>query len=74
MLVLYILYHCEGKVRKTPRVHLLSPLYDEAKNNFFRFFSVTGFRLKIFALKFNREVEINKLNLKYIHRAIDMFR
>lgn len=54
MLVLDILHNKARKDKKVPRVHFLSTLYEEAKNNYFKFFSATGFRLKIFPIKFNR--------------------
>lgn len=39
-----------------PRVNILSPLYREAQDNYFKFLSVTGFRINIIALYFSRQV------------------
>jgi hypothetical protein len=53
MLVLNEIYI---KKQFVPRVNILSPLYKEAQDNYFKFFSITGFRVNVFPIYFNRTV------------------
>ena len=53
-----------------PRINILTALYQEALNNFYKFFSVTGFRLKLFPIYFNRKVAIDD---KFIHSVRTSF-
>ena len=57
MIVLWKLYN--PAQRQTPRINLLSSLFEEARANFFRFLSVTGFKVPGCQLPFTREVHLN---------------
>ena len=39
-----------------PRVNILTPLYHEAQDNYYKFLSITGFRLPLIPVYFNRDV------------------
>ena len=39
-----------------PRVNILTPLYYEAQDNYYKFLSITGFRLPLIPVYFNRDV------------------
>ena len=48
------------------RINILSQLFQEAQGNYFRFFSVTSFRIPIFSLYFNREVDVSVKNINLL--------
>jgi hypothetical protein len=58
MLVLNYLYDKQHS-KLIPKVNILSSLYKEAQTNYFKFLSVTGFRISCFPIYFNRQVQIN---------------
>jgi hypothetical protein len=57
-----------------PRVNILSPLYKEAQDNYYKFLSVTGFRINIIPIYFNRTVDVKQENINKMQYAIHLFR
>jgi hypothetical protein len=50
-----IVLHCIfNKKTQIPRVNLLTPLYHEAQENYFKFLSITSFKLHLLPICFNR--------------------
>jgi hypothetical protein len=72
MIVLNQIY--SRKSSEIPRVQILSPLYQEAQKNYFKFLSITGFKINILPLYFNRNVEITQENIYDIQYATDLFK
>lgn len=70
MMVLNEIYN---RKKFLPRVNILSPLYSEAQENYFKFLSITGFRINIIPLYFNRTVDVSELSINKIQYAIDLF-
>ena len=68
MIVLDQIYN---KKRKIPRVNILSPLFQEAQNNYFKFLSVTGFKINLIPIYFNRKVEIRRETLSTLQYSIN---
>lgn len=65
LMILNAVYSKEKKSeRYIPRINLLSSLFEEARGNFFRFISATGFQIPCFELPFNRKVQltVNEIN------------
>ena len=60
--------------RSLPRVNILSPLYREAQDNYFKFLSITGFRINIISLYFNRTVDVSQENIYKMQYAIHLFK
>ena len=56
-----------------PRVNILTPLFHEAQENYFKFLSITGFKLHLLPLCFNREVAVNSSSVNKLQYAIDLF-
>jgi hypothetical protein len=71
MLVLYEIYINKKLV---PRVNILSPLYKEAQINYFKFFSITGFKINIFPIYFNRTVDISETNIRKLQNIMNLFK
>ena len=65
MIVLDNLYDDKYK-HPISRINILSSLFKEAEANYFRFFSVTSFRIPIFSWHFNRDVNVNQENINKI--------
>ena len=56
--------------RTIPRINILSALLEEAQGNYFRFFSVTSFRIPCFSLKFNREIKLDVSNINRVKEVM----
>lgn len=56
-----------------PRINLLSSLYEEARENMFKFLTVTGFQIPGFEIPFTRKVKLNKHNIFAIRDLMNFF-
>ena len=72
MIVLNEIYSKE-KLKKIPRINILTSLYQEAQRNYYKFLSVTGFRIKMIPIYFNRDFEINTPNLNSFQHSLKIF-
>jgi hypothetical protein len=72
MIILYVIYESSAKGR-TPRINCLSSLYSEVYANFYRFLTVTGFRIPILELPFERSVKLENELVKCIRRSFSHF-
>ena len=70
MMILNTIY---SKDNTLPRINLLSSLYEEARGNFFKFLSVTGFQIPGFEIPFTRKVDISKKNIMAVRNLINCF-
>ena len=70
MIILSSIY---SKSKFLPRINLLSSLYEEARGNFFRFLSVTGFQIPSMEIPFTRKVNLTKKNIMIIRELINYF-
>jgi hypothetical protein len=74
LIILNIIFSNSTKsVPCLPRINLLSSLFEEARGNFFRFISATGFQIPAFELPFNRKVKLVKNDISAIKHLIDSF-
>lgn len=62
-----------SKHKTIPRINLLSSLYEEARENMFKFLSVTGFQIPGFEIPFNRKVTLNKHNIYAVRDLMNCF-
>lgn len=60
--------------KNIPRVNILSPLYKEAQSNYFKFFSITGFKINVVPLYFNRTVDISEINVRKLQNIMNVFK
>lgn len=70
MIILNVIYSKENTL---PRINLLSSLYEEARANFFKFLSVTGFHIPGFEIPFTRKVALTKRNIMSVRNLINSF-
>lgn len=70
MIVLATIYKNKDKI---PRINCLSSLYSEVYSNFYRFLSITGFKIPILELPFERGIQLTSEKIKVIRRSFLKF-
>jgi hypothetical protein len=73
LIILNTIYANKGGKKCLPRINLLSSLFEEARGNFFRFLSATGFQIPAFEIPFNRKVKLVSNQINSVKHLIDSF-